>query len=96
MSKEKQSRADLQDKKIQALIAVVQRILDENAYIKDLAVGTLETVKLMPDYDAAIEALKAKIESEKDSEVFFNAALNPKAPNSELSKAAVEAKKLEL
>jgi|TARA_B110000263_G_scaffold91976_1_gene80412 hypothetical protein len=64
MSKEKQSRADLQDKKIQALIAVVQRILDENAYIKDLAVGTLETVKLMPDYDAAIEALKVKIERE--------------------------------
>ena len=68
MSKEKQSRADLQDKKIQALIAVVQRILDENAYIKDLAVGTLETVKLMPDYDAAIEALKVKIDSEKEVE----------------------------
>ena len=68
MSKEKQSRADLQDKKIQALIAVVQRILDENAYIKDLAVGTSETVKLMPDYDAAIEALKVKIESEKEVE----------------------------
>ena len=34
MSKEKQSRADLADKKIQALIQVVQRILDENAYIK--------------------------------------------------------------
>jgi hypothetical protein len=66
MSKEKQSRADLQDKKIQALIAVVQRILDENAYIKDLAVGTLETIKLMPDYDAAIEAFKVKIESEKE------------------------------
>ena len=68
MSKEKQSRADLQDKKILALIAVVQRILDENAYIKDLAVGTLETVKLMPDYEAAIEALKVKIESEKEVE----------------------------
>ena len=68
MSKEKQSRADLQDKKIQALIAVVQRILDENAYIKDLAVGTFETVKLMPDYDAAIEALKAKMENEKEVE----------------------------
>jgi len=68
MSKEKQSRADLQDKKIQALIAVVQRILDENAYIKDLAVGTLETIKLMPDYDAAIEAFKVKIESEKEVE----------------------------
>ena len=68
MSDKKQSRADLQDKKIQALVAVVQRILDENAYIKDLAVGTLETVKLMPDYDAAIEALKVKIESEKEVE----------------------------
>ena len=68
MSKEKQSRADLQEKKILALIAVVQRILDENAYIKDLAVGTLETVKLMPDYEAAIEALKDKIESEKEVE----------------------------
>jgi hypothetical protein len=68
MSDKKQSRADLQDKKIQALIAVVQRILDENAYIKDLAVGTLETVKLMPDYDTAIEALKVKIESEKEVE----------------------------
>ena len=68
MSKEKQSRADLQDKKIQELIAVVQRILDENANIKDLAVGTLETVKLMPDYDTAIEALKVKIESEKEVE----------------------------
>ena len=68
MSEKKQSRADLQDKKIQALIAVVQRILDENAYIKDLAVGTLETVKLMPDYEAAIEALKVKIESEKEVE----------------------------
>ena len=68
MSKEKQSRADLQDKKIQALIAVLQRTLDENAYIKDLAIGTLETVKLMPEYEVAIEALKDKIESEKEVE----------------------------
>jgi len=64
MSKEKQSRADLQDKKIQALIAVVQRILDENAYIKDLAVGTLETIKLMNGYGEAIEKLKEKMVAE--------------------------------
>ena len=68
MSKEKQSRADLAEKKIQALIQVVQRILDETAYLKDLAVGTLETVKLMPDYEKAIEDLKVKIESEKEVE----------------------------
>ena len=68
MSKEKQSRADLADKKIQALIQVVQRILDENAYLKDLAVGTLETIKLMPGYEEALEKLKAKMESEKKVE----------------------------
>ena len=68
MSKEKQSRADLAEKKIQALIQVVQRILDENAYLKDLAVGTLETIKLMPGYEEALEKLKAKMESEKEVE----------------------------
>ena len=30
----------------------------------------------------------------KDSEIFFNAVLNPKAPNNELSKAANEFKAL--
>ena len=66
MSAEKNSRIDLVDKKIAALIQVVQRLLDENAYLKDLAVGTLETIKLMPDYKKAIEAIKVKIESEKE------------------------------
>jgi hypothetical protein len=62
MSEKKQSRADLQEKKIQALIQVVQRLLDENAYIKDLAVGTLETIKQFDEYDKAIEVLKKKSE----------------------------------
>lgn len=34
------------------------------------------------------------IASQKDSEVFFNAIMNPKAPNEELSKAANEFKAL--
>jgi len=34
------------------------------------------------------------IASQKDSEVFFNAIMNPKAPNDELSKAANEFKAL--
>jgi len=34
------------------------------------------------------------IASQKDSEIFFNAVLNPKAPNNELSKAANEFKAL--
>ena len=58
MKGSKQSKADHQAKQIQALINVVQQLLDETAYLKDLAVGTLETIKCMPDYDEAIEKLK--------------------------------------
>ena len=61
MKGQKQSRTDLLEKKIQALIGVVQQLLDENAYLKDLAVGTLETIKQMPYYDKAIEKLKAQV-----------------------------------
>lgn len=61
MKSQKSSRVDLLEKKIQALIGVVQQLLDENAYLKDLAVGTLETIKHMPDYDEAIEKLKAQV-----------------------------------
>ena len=61
MKGQKSSRVDLLEKKIQALINVVQQLLDENAYLKDLAVGTLETIKCMPDYEEAIEKLKAEM-----------------------------------
>jgi hypothetical protein len=64
MKNQKSSRVDLLEKKIQALIGVVQQLLDENAYLKDLAVGTLETIKQMPDYDESIEKLKNKISEE--------------------------------
>jgi len=57
----KGSRVDLLEKKIEALIRVVQQILDENNYLKDLAVGTLETVKNMEGYEQAIEKLKEKV-----------------------------------
>ena len=64
MKGSKQSRTDLLEKKIQALIGVVQQLLDENAYLKDLSVGTLETVKLMPGYEDAIKQLKTKLKED--------------------------------
>lgn len=64
MNSKKQSRTDLLEKKQQALIGVVQQLLDENAYLKDLAVGTLETIKQMPDYEEAIDKLKEKMVAE--------------------------------
>ena len=68
MKSQKSSRVDLLEKKIQALIGVVQQLLDENAYLKDLAVGTLETIKQMPDYDEAIEKLKAQVVEKASTE----------------------------
>jgi hypothetical protein len=71
MKGQKQSKADLHDKQIKALINVIQQLLDETAYLKDLSVGTLETVKLMPGYQAAIIQLKEQVDKqakEDDSE----------------------------
>ena len=67
----KSSRTDLLEKKIEALVRAVQQLLDENAYLKDLSVGTLETVKLMNSYEEAIEKLKEKLANEtgEDEEV---------------------------
>ena len=64
MKGQKQSRTDLLEKRVDALIKVVQQLLDENAYLKDLSIGTLETIKLMPDYENAIEKLKTKVAEE--------------------------------
>jgi len=71
---QKQSRVDLLEKKIQALINVVQQLLDESAYLKDLAVGTLETIKLMDDYEDAIEKLKEKVVKESSKTEKANAS----------------------
>jgi DNA polymerase III beta subunit len=54
-------------KKIDSLTRVVQGLINEINNIKDFSIGTIETMKLMPDYDEAIEKLKEKI-SEDSSE----------------------------
>ncbi len=68
MKGQKQSKIDLLDKKIKALINVVQQLLEENSYLKNLSVGTLEAVKLMPGYDKAIEKLKQKVIDDGEKE----------------------------
>ena len=51
-------------KKIDSLTRVVQGLITEINSIKDFSIGTIETMKLMPDYDDAIEKLKQKITGE--------------------------------
>ena len=47
--------------KIESLGRVVQHLLTDTNNLRELSVGTLETLKLMAGYDTAIEELKNKL-----------------------------------
>ncbi len=47
--------------KIEAQNRVIQQIINEISNLRELSVGTFETVKLLPGYDEAIEKLKSNI-----------------------------------
>ena len=64
MSKQKQSRVDLHGKKIEALTRIMQQVMQENEYLRNLAVGTFETIKLMPCYEEAMNNLKEKVQKD--------------------------------
>ena len=53
--------------KVDAVVRVTQHLLNEITQVKDLAIGTLETIKKMPGYDKALEQLKSEV-TEKPSE----------------------------
>jgi hypothetical protein len=50
--------------KIDAQNRVLQQLINEIMHLRELGVGTLETLKLMPGYEDAIEKLKKKMEEE--------------------------------
>ena len=54
--------------KIKALTNIVQNLLSENLQLRDLSVGTLETLKLMPGYEEAIEQLKESITKKEEED----------------------------
>lgn len=66
MKGQKQSRVDLVEKKIKALINVMQKMMDDIAQLKELSNGTLETVKLMPDFQEALDKLKENLKKEEE------------------------------
>ena len=50
--------------KVEALIRVLQQVMDEQQHLTVLAAGTLETLKLMPGYDDAIKSMTEKAKDE--------------------------------
>jgi len=47
--------------KIKAITSVLQQLINEQTHLRDLSVGTLEALKLMPGYEKAIEFLKKEV-----------------------------------
>jgi peptidyl-tRNA hydrolase len=47
--------------KLDAIIRVLQTVMDDQQHLTSLSVGTLETVKLMPGYDEAIKQITEKV-----------------------------------
>jgi hypothetical protein len=64
MKGEKQSKIAVLEKKVDSLIRVAQQLLNENTHLKELSIGTLETIKLMPSYAKAIKKLQDKTAEE--------------------------------
>jgi hypothetical protein len=64
MNGQKQSRVDNLEKRMAATTNVIQQMINELSYLKDLSIGTLETIKNMESYEQAIEKLKEKVVAE--------------------------------
>jgi hypothetical protein len=69
----KESKLIEMKNKLEALTRVTQQLITELQFTRELAVGTLETIKLMPDYQEALDKLKKEVttknESKKKTEV---------------------------
>ena len=57
----KESKLLEMQNKIKAMTNVLQQLISEITHLRELSVGTLETIKHMPDYDEAIEKLKQEV-----------------------------------
>ena len=50
--------------KIESLTRLMQHMFNETTQLREIGIGTLETLKLMTGYEDAIEKLKVKMEEE--------------------------------
>tara|TARA_Y100001938_G_scaffold25484_1_gene34002 strand:+ start:424 stop:663 length:240 start_codon:yes stop_codon:yes gene_type:complete len=58
----KESTLIQMQKKIESLTNVVQFLMNEVNHLRELGIGSLETIKLMPGYEDAINDLKKQME----------------------------------
>jgi len=64
----KESKLLEMQNKIASMSNIMQQLINEVMNLRELSVGTYETVKLLPGYDEAIETLKSNLAKEKEKE----------------------------
>jgi len=64
----KESKLLEMQNKIMSLTNIAQQLINEITHLRELSIGTLETVKLLPGYEEAIETLKSNILENKEEE----------------------------
>ena len=57
----KESKLIEMQNKIKSMTNIIQQLINEVTHLRELGVGSLETLKLMPGYEDAIEALKKQM-----------------------------------
>jgi hypothetical protein len=65
----KESELIIMRRKIEQLGALMQGVLQELNNLRDLSVGTLETIKRMPGYKEAVAELTEELTKEKNKDV---------------------------
>ena len=69
----KESKLIEMKNKVEAMTRVMQQLITELQFTREVAVGSLETIKKMPGYNEALEELKNEVtkknENEKKTEV---------------------------
>lgn len=68
----KESKLIEMQKRIEMLGNLTQQIMQQMEHLKDLSIGTLETLKRIPGYEEALEDMKTGIlknKKEKENEV---------------------------
>jgi len=58
----KESKLIEMQNKIKAMTNIIQQLINEVTHLRELSVGTLETLKLMEGYDQAIKDLQSNME----------------------------------
>ena len=58
----KESKLLEMQNRIKSLTNVAQQVINEITHLRELSIGSLETIKLMPGYEDAIDTLKKQME----------------------------------